>query len=507
MRLDSLLAGCSLPYTVAQMSHGGMTRTCDALVYDSRKASPDTAFVALAGAKSDGHLYAEKAYELGARIFFAERALSLPEDATVILFENTRAALAMLSDVFFSHPQRELTVIGITGTKGKTTTAYLLASVLQANGYETGIIGTVGITYGGKTYPTVNSTPESYVLHKTFREMADAGVKYVVMEVSSQSLFTHRVDGIRFAYGVFTNLSEDHIGEGEHPSFAHYKDSKKHLFSMCEHAVLSMDSPYFDEFVQSCSCPYTTFGRDKSASFTASDIAPWRSETAMGVSFRCIEADKEHFISLRIPGAFNVQNALAAIAVLRRLGLSYEQILPPLARATVPGRFEIIDALPYITAVIDYAHNGISMENLLTTVRAYHPKRIVCLYGTVGGRTKHRREELGTVTADLADFCILTTDNPDFEAPEQIIADLIPYYNADTAPYVAIVDRKEAILYALHHAQVGDVLLFCGKGHETYQIVNGVHVPFSEKAIILEECARMTEQAPQAAQKAKKTHA
>ena len=276
---------------------------------------------------------------------------------------------------------------------------------------------------------------------------------------------------------------------------------------MCEHAVLSMDSPYFDEFVQSCSCPYTTFGRDKSASFTASDIAPWRSETAMGVSFRCIEADKEHFISLRIPGAFNVQNALAAIAVLRRLGLSYEQILPPLARATVPGRFEIIDALPYITAVIDYAHNGISMENLLTTVRAYHPKRIVCLYGTVGGRTKHRREELGTVTADLADFCILTTDNPDFEAPEQIIADLIPYYNADTAPYVAIVDRKEAILYALHHAQVGDVLLFCGKGHETYQIVNGVHVPFSEKAIILEECARMTEQAPQAAQKAKKTHA
>ncbi len=506
MRLDALLAGCHLPYTVAQMPENGEMRTLGALVYDSRKASPDTAFFALTGAKSDGHLYAQTAYELGCRVFFAQHALTLPTDAAVILFENTRAALANLSDVFFSHPQDALTVIGITGTNGKTTTAHLLASVLNANGYKTGIIGTVGITYGDVTYPTVNSTPESYILHETFRNMVDVGVKYVVMEVSSQSLFTHRVDGIRFAYGVFTNLSEDHVGEGEHPSFAHYKDSKKRLFSLCARAVLAADSPYFKEFAESTACPFVTFGTKEGATYAASDIAPWKSDTAMGVSFVCTEGGTSHAATLRIPGNFNVQNALAAIAVLRGLVLSYEEILPPLSKATVPGRFEIIDALPYLTAVIDYAHNGMSMENLLLTVRAYKPKRIVCLYGTVGGRTKHRRKELGTVTADLADLCILTTDNPDFEPPEQIIADLIPYYNADTAPYVAIPDRKEAILYALHHAKAGDVLLFCGKGHETYQIVNGVHVPFSEKAIIKEECARMSQSTPQTETIAKKTH-
>lgn len=501
MLLSSLLteSGCSY------LCSGALpAEEISALVYDSRKAAPGCAFVCMTGARTDGHDFAPAAYSAGCRVFFAERALSLPQDAAVILFPDTRAALPYLSDALFGHPQKELTVIGVTGTKGKTTVANLTASVLNACGRNTGVIGTIGISYNGATYLTVNSTPESYVLHETFRNMADAGVKYVVMEVSSQALFRHRVDGIRFDIAVYTNLSEDHIGEGEHPDFEHYKACKKKLFSQCDYAVINACTPYSDEFISACASPYVTYGLSDTAMLSASEAAQWADDSVMGISFAVRDGNEEITASMRIPGLFSAENGLAVIAVLRRLGLSYEELLPPLARATVPGRFEILDVLPGCTVILDYAHNEVSMRNLLSTVRAYRPKRIVCLYGSVGGRTTHRRKELGTVTADMADFCIITTDNPDFEPPEQIIAEIAQYYTADSCPHVCITDRREAILYALHHARPGDVLLFCGKGHETYQIVNGVHVPFSEKAIILEETARMRAEAETAADTAEK---
>ncbi len=495
MLLSTLLSDSGCPYTVLSVFRDG---NVTALTYDSRTAAADTAFVCLSGARVDGHDFAVLAYDSGCRIFFAEHSLALPADAVVIGFSDTRAALPHLSDAFFSHPQRELTIIGVTGTKGKSIVANLIGTVLNACGRKTGVIGTIGITYNGQWFPTVNSTPESYILHKTFREMADAGVRYVVMEVSSQALFQHRVDGIIYDTAIFTNLSKDHIGEGEHPTFAHYKASKMRLFSQCGFAVLNADDAAFPEFRAACTAPFVTYGLEE-ADYTIRDITPWGTETCMGIGYTLCCAEEQHPISLRIPGIFNAANASAAIAVLRHLGLSYDEILPPLARATVPGRVEILDVLPFCTVMIDYAHNGLSMTNLLSTVRAYHPRRIICLYGSVGGRTRGRRQELGTITADMADYCIITTDNPDFEPPEQIIAEIAQYYTQDSCPHVEIVDRREAILYALHMAKPGDVLLFCGKGHETYQIINGIHVPFSEKEIIITECARMREELPQKA--------
>ncbi|MBQ3065061.1 MAG: UDP-N-acetylmuramoyl-L-alanyl-D-glutamate--2,6-diaminopimelate ligase [Clostridia bacterium] len=483
---DSLLPASSLP----QVSPADIPLS--ALVYDSRKAAHDTAFVCLSGTRFDGHDFADSAYERGCRIFFAERPLTLPADALTVVFSSTRAALAALSDAFFGHPQRELTVIGITGTKGKTTVTNLIASVLNDNQISCGTIGTIGITYDKKLLPTVNSTPESYEIHKTFRQMLDAGVRCVVMEVSSQALFCHRVDGIRFDIAVFTNLSEDHIGENEHPDFSHYMNAKQRLFSMCDFAVISADDLYSKNFRDACVSPYKTFGITASADFNALDIQQWKTNTAMGISFKLRHNTviSDQIFSLKIPGIFNASNALAAIGVLAHLGLSDKQIAPYLARTTVPGRFETLDLFDHCTVILDYAHNELSMTNLLQTVRSYRPKRIICLFGSIGGRSRHRRRELAEVTGDLADYAIITTDNPDFEDPDTIVSEIASYYTKDMCPHIAITDRKEAILYALDMLRDGDVFLLCGKGHENYQIVNGIHVPFSEKEILFEACAK-----------------
>lgn len=497
MKLQQLIREADYPFSAIGNTELLSQTDISELTYDSRTASAENAFVCLSGRRSDGHNYAADAYSLGCRVFFCERQLPLPEDALQLIADDTRAALPHLSDALFDHPQKELYIIGITGTKGKTTVTQLTAAVLNETGRCAGTIGTIGIRYGEKNISTVNSTPESYILHKTFREMADAGVKYVIMEVSSQALFTHRVDGIRFDLAVFTNLSEDHIGEGEHPTFEHYKDCKKLLFSRCDAALLCADSPYYPEFYASCACPVQTFGLYDSTrpdmEYTACNIMSWKENNALGISFSVYEDGKnEGICTLRMPGNYNAQNALAVIGILRRLGLSYEELLPPLSRASVPGRFEILDALPFCTVVLDYAHNKLSMESLLKTVRTYHPNRIICIYGSVGGRTYERRRELALVSGDLADYCIITTDNPDFEPPEDITSEIASYYTEDSCPHQTITDRREAILSALSMAQPGDILLFCGKGHENYQIVRGVHVPFSEREIILSACQDKT---------------
>lgn len=464
------------------------------IIYDSRRAREGTIFVCLVGAVSDGHVYAGSAYERGCRVFLVERRLELANDALQLIVKDTRSALALASAAFFGHPARSLMIIGVTGTKGKTTVTAMTAALLNAGGINTATIGTTGIVINGVRTPTVNTTPESYELHKAFRNMIEAGAACVVMEVSSQAVYMRRIVGIHFHIGVFTNLSPDHIGGVEHPSFEHYMACKSELFRQCRYGIFNADDPHFTDMVKNARSINTTFGCDGQRDVFASKIKPWRDGNSLGVRFDCRTITGEREYSLRMPGEFNVYNALAAIAVAERMQISPEIIGAALSTAAVKGRFEIVDipkgTLDDVVCVIDYAHNAVSMKAALETIRKYEPKRLVVLFGSVGGRTQLRRAELGEVAAEYADFIIITSDNPNFEAPEEIIADIEKSIAATSCPYVTFVDRHEAVAYAIEHAFPGDCILFAGKGHETYQLIEGEYRHYDEREEILSALER-----------------
>lgn len=459
---------------------------------DSRKVFESSLFVCISGSISDGHDYAEAAYKNGCRVFVSERRPDLPDDAYIIITKNSRVALAQLSDTFFGHPSQELTVIGITGTKGKTTSSLLIYNILSASGVKAGYIGSNGVYYGDYRFDTINTTPESYDLHEHMRNMRNAGVTTVVMEVSSQALKMARVHGIKYNICVFTNLSPDHIGEFEHPDFDDYKNCKHSLFTDygAEYIVYNSDDSYADEMIGGIRCNKASISGkgDDSADFRAKNIAYFRSPGKISVNFDCHENGASYPISLAFPGEFSVYNALTALAVCRRLGLDTERIIDTMKNVRVKGRFETYELPNGATAVIDYAHNGVSLKAALTALRNYSPNRLICLFGSIGGRTKMRRAELGLVASRDADFCILTSDNPDSEPPSAIIGEIASYFTAGTCPYVAIPDRRKAIEYALENSSKGDIILLAGKGHETYQLICGIREEFSEAQIIAEYC-------------------
>ncbi len=470
--------------------------------YDSRRARADSLFVCIKGALSDGHFYARSAYDKGCRFFVAQTPLSmLPADAYVILAPDTRRALAEISANLFDHPARELHIIGITGTKGKTTTSLLVYNILRAAGVSAAYIGSNGIDYGSFHFESANTTPESYLLHEYMRNMRRAGVTHLVMEVSSQALYLGRVHGIPFHTAVFTNLSEDHIGEHEHPTFEHYKSCKKELFSAygATHVLLNADDPYCEEFAAAVAegAVVERYAiHAEHADYRAQSIEKFKEADKLGVSFLC----HYHGIALPLrecfPGTFSVYNALSAFAICRHVGLSDGEIAAALADVSISGRFELVRALPYATFIIDYAHNRVSLTSALTTLREYEPKRLICLFGSVGGRTKARRAELGSVAAALADLSILTSDNPDDEEPLDILRDIATQYRDVPDKFVMIPDRTEAIRYAVSIAEAGDVFLFAGKGHERYQLINGEKRPFCERDILLAECQRKLDTVP-----------
>ncbi|MBQ4137287.1 MAG: UDP-N-acetylmuramoyl-L-alanyl-D-glutamate--2,6-diaminopimelate ligase, partial [Clostridia bacterium] len=474
-KLLSSVSGITLPDKDYEISD---------IVYDSRKAYETTVFVCLVGAKSDGHDYAKSAYQNGCRVFIAQRDISLPDDACVVICDNTRIALANISAEFFSHPERRLKLIGITGTKGKTTVTKLTRDILTASGINTATIGTNGIYINGEHTPTVNTTPESYELYKAFDKMVNSGVEVCVTEVSSQAYLTHRVEGITFDIGIFTNLAYDHIGNGEHPDFENYMECKARLFENSRFAIYNADDEHYTDMRKGAKCPSQTYSLNTHADYFATLINEYKTDTSLGVSFECHAITGMIPVKLKMPGKFNVYNALAAIAAAKRFGVRDEVISEALKSSTVDGRFEIIDALDYATVIIDYAHNGYSMQNLLDTVRRYSPRRLVVLFGSVGSRTEIRRKELGDVCAKYADFCIITSDNPDFEDPEAILSDIEQSFIGKATPYVKIADRAQAIQYALKNACVGDVILLAGKGHERYQLIEGKQVHFDEREVI-----------------------
>jgi UDP-N-acetylmuramoyl-L-alanyl-D-glutamate--2,6-diaminopimelate ligase len=471
----------------------GAVTECDAdigrIEYDSRIATADTLFVCLVGASADGHDYAPVAYQSGCRAFLTERVLDLPSDAVQIVTKDTRAALADISAKFYGYPARELRIIGITGTKGKTTTALLVSAILNKSGMNCAYIGSNGVMINGVTHETMNTTPESRDLHRYFRLMADSGVKYAVIEVSSQALAHHRVRGIEFEAAAYTNLSPDHIGAGEHRDFDDYMMSKEKLFSShgAKHIVYNADDDYAHIMIKNATGECVSYGINADADYKGGGISPYRDETSLGVRFEVSHAGGYTDVSLRSPGKFSVYNGLCAIAICRCLGVTTEDSAAALRTAAVQGRFEIVDGLRGRTFIIDYAHNGLSLTSALGVLKEYNASRLICVFGSVGGRTKGRRAELAHAASNMADLCIITSDNPNYELPSDIISDIVASYDGP-APYITIEDRDEAVRCAVRLSREGDIVLFAGKGHETYQLIYGKKEPFSERDIIMDEC-------------------
>ena len=476
-----------------------LSRRIASLCQNSRYADPTCLFFCKKGALTDGHKYASHAYDNGARFFVAERELSLPEDAFVIIVRDSGAALRRLSIVFYGDPASKMRIIGITGTKGKTTVALSVYNLARANGIRVGYIGTNGIYYNGKVFETANTTPDCLELQKALREMCDDGVTVAVIEVSSQALWQQRVYGIKFDTCAFTNLYEDHVGGIEHPTFEHYKASKKLLFTNYEakNIVVNADSDASEYMLDGVSCDnvitVSARGREdcdifaRSAKKELSGIRPgvsFRIFSGEGSSLPLDEHGKRVFMSA--PGLYSVENGLLVFAICRTLGMSDEFIVSELARLSIPGRFETIEleSRPDTLFVIDYAHNGASLSSVLSALREYEPKRIICLFGSVGGRTFGRRAELGKAAKDGADVIIVTSDNPDNEDPMDVIEDINASLEGTDKPVYLIPDRKEAIEKAFEIAEDGDFVLLAGKGHEGYQLIMGKRVPFSEKEIL-----------------------
>lgn len=469
---------------------GDSDREIHDIQYDSRKAGKDSLFVCLRGACTDGHAYAPMAYQNGCRAFLCEEKLDLPEDAEQLICGDTRAALATASAEFYGHPADRLTLIGITGSKGKTTTSLLIHAILNAQGKNCAYIGSNGVIMNGKHMETANTTPESHVLHQLFRQMVDEGVLYVVLEVSSQALARHRVDGIRFDTVVFTNLFEDHIGPGEHPDFEDYRRSKARLFTDtfgADFAVYNADDEASAFMLRSFHGSTVSFAMNKEADYRGLDKDIYRSKTSLGVCFRCLNAGICTPVRLMSPGSFSIYNALAAIAVVGHYGVDTASAAEVLAGTPVQGRFEIVEAAANQTFILDYSHNGYALTQALLTLKEYHPNHLICVFGSVGGRTKNRRGELAKAASKYADYSIITSDNPDFEDPESIVQEIAGHMS-EGSKFECIPDRQKAILRAVSMAQDGDIILFAGKGHETYQLIRGEKVPFSERELILKAC-------------------
>lgn len=454
------------------------------IVYNSRKAQSGVIFVCIVGAVADGHRYAADAYEKGTRVFVCEKPLNLPNDAIIFRVSDTRQALASLSAAFFDHPEKKLRIIGVTGTKGKSTICEMIRHIFCKNNIPAASIGTVGIRIGEMLTPTGNTTPESYELFRIFADMAEKGIRYAVIEVSSQGIKLDRIFGISFFAAIMTNLSEDHIGGAEHPDFEDYKACKKRLFERCENAIFNLDDPYFEEFYAVGNAKKMAFSIKENTDFSAKALVPMMTENGFGTSFVLTQAFARTDLFVPFPGEFSVSNALAAIAAATLADIPVEKASAALPTVCVGGRFEIIPTeIKGATFVIDYAHNGESLSAALQALRVYRPNRLIALFGSVGGRTEVRRRELGIAAAEYADFSILTSDNPDKEPPLDIITDIEKHMQ--NAPYIAIADRKEAIEYAVSIAQAGDIILLAGKGHEKYQLINGKKIPFFEKEILL----------------------
>lgn len=483
MKLSTLLLEIS-----CILISGDQETEITSLVYDSRKARPGSLFVCVKGFQVDGHAYIPKALKAGAAAILVEDVPEAPVDAAVIKVENARKALAYLSAAWFDHPARKMTMIGLTGTKGKTTTAHMIKKILEASGSKVGMIGTIGAFIGTEKVPVKNTTPESYELHSLFDQMHGSGCQYVVMEVSSQALKLDRTAGITFDYGAFLNLSPDHIGPDEHADFEEYKACKTLMFSQVKKTIVNLDGAYWEE-VTAPARKVVTVSRGQNADYMGRNAENKWEPSFLGVSFD-LSGKVEGKIEMNMPGEFNVENALVAIAVASEAGIPYAAICEGLKSVSVKGRTQLLtDAAHISTFIIDYAHNAISAENLLKMLKSYEPDRLLCLFGGGGNRAVQRRYDMGRISGKYADLTVITMDNPRDEDMDGINKTIIQGLEAHHGAYIVISDRKEAIHYLLETCGPGDIAVMIGKGHEEYQEIHGVKHPFSEAAIVSEYAA------------------
>lgn len=497
------MIGCKALLEGLKYEHisGNIENMVSKVVYDSRKIEKDCMFICIKGANFDGHQVAAEAVRKGAACVVIEKMVDLPEEYTssIIKVEDTRYAMAFIAANYFEHPAERLTVIGITGTKGKTTTAYLIKSILEQAGKKVGLIGTIETIIGKEHIKSKNTTPESYLLQETFFKMAEAGIDTVVMEVSSQGLMLHRTQGFIFDYGIFTNLEPDHIGPNEHSSFEQYLYCKSLLMKSCKIGIVNANDPHVSEIIKNCSCEIRTYGikgeinylKGRNIDYQAEKMQLVRERGYIGVSFEVNVCNKQNLeeklpVIIPTPGKFSIYNALAAVSICYQFGVINTVVQKAIASARVKGRIELVHVSDEFTLMIDYAHNAMALESLLSTLREYHPHRLITLFGCGGNRSRDRRFEMGEVSGRLSDFTIITSDNPRYEDPLAIMKDIETGIKKTEGNYIMIADRKDAIRYAIQNGEVGDIIVLAGKGHEDYQEIKGVKYPLDERVLIQE---------------------
>ncbi len=454
--------------------------------YDSRQVEKNDLFIARVGTTSDSHSFIPDAIQKGANVIVIEKDVNIKEDVTVIKVKSSKEALAKMSAVYFGNPADKLTTIGITGTAGKTSTSYMLKSMLEKAGNKVGLIGTICALIGDKKIELHNTTPESYEIQKMFRQMVDEECKYAVMEVSSQGLKMNRVDGFTFDYGVFTNISPEHIGPAEHESFEEYLYCKSLLFKKCKVGIINADANRWQDVIKEHTCNIVKYGINNSeVDVKVSNIEFIMEDNFLGMGFE-VSGNIDGKFKVSIPGRFSVYNSLCAMTIANELGISKKHIQDALESISVKGRMELVSGNETYKFIVDYAHNEDEMNNLMDTISEYHPKRLVCIFGGGGNRAKSRRYDMGEVAGKWADLIILTEDNPRWEEIESINNDIIVGINKSNGKYIIIDDRKEAIKYAMKNAQKGDIILLIGKGHEQYQEVKGVRYFWDEGQAVKE---------------------
>ena len=454
------------------------------IVYNSKKAKKGALFVCIKGATSNGHDFAKEAVEKGAVVVVCSEPLSFKIETTQIRVRDCRRALAIMAAAFFQHPAEKLFVIGITGTKGKTTTAYMIQSILNCGGIKTGLIGTVEVDTGGRYLESSQTTPESLELQQYLREMIDNGCRAVVMEVSSQALKHDRVYGVTFDVGILTNIEEDHIAPREHPDFADYMACKSKLFKQCDTAIVNKDGAFLEKIMEGHMCRQVlTYGLTSSADLYAQSMDFVRIKGKFAVEF---QAKGRYNINLVVSsaGRFSVYNALAAVLAAKACAANDDAVAAGLKQYHAPGRQEVF-LLGYDKVVmVDYAHNGMALQGLLEALRSYHPAKVTCVFGCGGERDRNRRFNMGEVAAMYADYSIITSDNPRNESPSSIISDIIVKIEDCDGKYCIVEDRRLAIETAIRQCQPGEIIVIAGKGHENYQIIGNKKIHFDDREVV-----------------------